>query len=307
MNLTVAVCARNAEKHIADCLESINKQSIKPYQVLVIDDHSIDCTPEIAQKMGAKVILNEGRQLYDGRNTALKHCDTEVLAFTDADCVLDEKWVENIIHVLNTHDVVGGTGPHPPIGTRGFPGWLHHMWFLVEITKTGYTGGIIGGNSYFRTESLKKIGGWISLPYSNAEDVYIAEKLKEAGYKLWFDEQIVANHKYTSSFIGLMKKTVVSGEAITYMMKISGIRNGLWIYTLAIPSVAVMTILSAGLSFYSLKLSLTAIGFIFGGTLLFFWYRFKSIQATIPRWFARWVIIWPYSKGVLLGLFKKNK
>ncbi len=108
MNLTIAVCAKNAEKHIADCLESINKQTIKPYQVLVIDDHSIDCTPEIAQKMGAKVILNEGRQLYDGRNTALKHCDTELLAFTDSDCEVDEKWVENIISVFETHPDVGG-------------------------------------------------------------------------------------------------------------------------------------------------------------------------------------------------------
>lgn len=304
MDITVAVCAKNAEKILGDCLESINNQSLKPDKVLVIDDHSTDATTDIAHRLGARVIVNEGYQLYDGRNTALRHCDTEVLAFTDADCILDEKWVENIIHVFNTRDVVGGTGAHPPVCINGFAGWLHHMWFIVEIESTGYTGGIIGGNSYFKTDALRKVGGWISLPYSAAEDVYIAIKLLDSGYKLWFDENIVAHHKYTNNFINLMKKTVISGEAITFMMKVAGIRNYVWNFTLKIPIVAIMGIVSIFSIFFSPAYGFILIGFVFGGTLFFFWYRFKSLSATIPRFIARWILIWPYAWGVLKGLLK---
>ena len=314
MSITVAVCARNAEKHIADCLESINNQSTKPDRVLLIDDHSTDTTAEIARRLGARVIVNEGHQLYDGRNTALKHCNTEVLAFTDADCILDEKWVENIIRVFNTRDVVGGTGRHPPIGANGFAGWLHHMWFIAELANTGYAGGVIGGNCYFRTDTLRKLGGWISLPYSNAEDVYISRKLKDAGYKLWIDEKIIAWHKYTDSFNSLMKKAVKSGEAITVMMRVAGIRDLLWWYTMLIPIVAIMGIISLVSLFFSPTLGIIIMGIIFASTI-FAWFVFKYLSPTnsflpkekvILRLLARGVLIWPYALGILRGLFKKS-
>lgn len=307
MDITVAVCARNAENTIADCINSINNQTVKPDRILLIDDHSTDQTRDIASKLDAEVISNEGRQLYDGRNTALKNCNTQILAFTDSDCILDKNWVANIIRVFSEHDnAAAGTGPHPPIGTNGFAGWLHHMWFLVETDKTGFTGGIIGGNSYFKTEALDKIGGWPSLPFSNAEDVYISIKLIESGYKLWFDESIIANHKYADNFLSLMKKTITSGKAITYMMKTTGIRKHIWIYTLAIPFVAVSGLISIVLLFYSLKLGLISSAVIFGGTFIFLWYRFRTLKLTIPRFLARWILIWPYAWGILKGLKQPN-
>lgn len=306
MDITVAVCARNAEKHIADCLESINNQTVKPAHVFVIDDHSTDATAEIARRLRARVIMNEGHQLYDGRNTTLKYCDTEALAFTDADCIPDEKWVENIMHVFQTRDVAGGSGRHPPFGSYGFAGWIHHMWFLVETEKTGYTGGIIGGNCYFRTDALKEVGGWISLPFSNAEDVYIAKKLTDAGYRVWFDEKIIARHKYTNNFADLMKKAAKAGEAITVMMKVTGCRDGLWWYTLVIPVVAVTGIGALILLLVSIKAGLIAVALVFGGSLGYLCYRFKSLTKAIPRFFARWILIWPYSLGIVYGLIARR-
>ncbi len=329
MDITVAVCARNAEKYIADCLKSINSQTVKPTFIFVIDDHSTDATTEIARRLGAKVIVNDGHQLYDGRDTALKYCNTKILAFTDADCILDEKWVENIIHVLSTRDVVGGTGPHPAKGSKSFAGWIHHMWFNVECDlESGYIDGVIGGNCYFITDVIRREGGWISLPYSNAEDVYIAEKLKAAGYKLWFDKNIIAHHRYTNNFAKLMKKTVRAGEAITVMMRAAGIRTSvwrfaltilrvqgkgqtgvpglIWWYTLTILIVAIMGIFSILSLFFSPTIGLILTGLVFGSTLFFFWYRLRSISETIPRYIARWILIWPYAWGILKGLIKKT-
>ncbi len=307
MKITVVVCAKNAEKYIGECLESINNQTVRPEKVLLIDDSSEDSTIEIAEKMGVTVIANEGHKLYDARNTALKHCDTELIAFTDSDCAIDPKWVENIISVFESHeDVGGGTGRHPTIGINGFAGWLHRMWFIVETEKTGFTGGVIGGNSYFRTAALEKVGGWISLPYACAEDVYISIKLLEAGYKLWFDEDVIANHHYTNSFTGLMRKTVTSGEGIVYMMKVAGIRNYVWWYSLVIPVTAVIGLLSIVLLFKFLLLGLLGVSVVFGGTFAFLLCRFRSIELTIPRFIARWILIWPYSLGVVKGVFKKS-
>lgn len=305
MDITVAVCAKNEEKSIGDCLGSIQAQTVKPTEIILVDDHSTDSTAQIAGDLGVKVIENEGRQLFDGRNTALNHCHTEVLAFIDADCIIEEHWVENIIRVFETLDVVGGTGRHPPQPSDPVVGWIYSNWLIMATESTGYTGGVAGGNCYFKTEALRKVGGWISIPYSNAEDVYIAEKLKEAGYKLWFDDNIIAYHNFSSNLKSFIKKVAKAGEAITIMMRTAGFRNYFWWFTLSIPLVAVTTLMAIALLFFCKGCGLTLLFLILAGSFIFTWRMFGSIRLTIPRFLARWIIIWPYGIGVIKGIFKK--
>ncbi|MFA6244586.1 MAG: glycosyltransferase family 2 protein, partial [Candidatus Hydrogenedentales bacterium] len=238
--LTLAICARNAHNIIGPCLESIRAQTVAPEVVLVAVDELSDPTADVARAFGAKVIASNATGLYEARNAVLDACTTEYLAFTDADCELAPQWVELAKRALDEHpDVAAGTGRHPPVGARNFATWLHHMWFIVETESTGETQGIIGGNSYFRVEALRKVGGWLKLPrHSAAEDMYIAGALKRAGYRLWFEEGVAARHNYETRFRGLMRKSVMMGKDIVVMMRAAGWRGSLWWYTLAIPVLA---------------------------------------------------------------------
>jgi len=304
MDITVAVCAKNEENTIEDCLKSIQNQSVKPDEIILLDDHSTDSTAKISKKLGVTLIENQGHQLYDARNTALKHCNTEVLAFTDADCILEEHWVENILRVLSTKDVAGGTGSHPPQTSNPIVGWIYKNWLIMETESTGYTGGVAGGNCYFKTELLKEIGGWPSLPYANAEDVYIAIMLKKAGYKLWFDDNIIAYHYFNTDLRGFFRKICKAGEAITVMMKKTKMRNSLWWFTLLIPLVALATILAVVTILMHKVYGLILLSLILLGSFVFTYCVFGSFRLAIPRLLARWIIIWPYGLGIVKGLFR---
>jgi glycosyltransferase involved in cell wall biosynthesis len=305
-SVTVAVSAKDAEKTIVGCLESIKNQTVKPDEIFVIVDDENDSTIQPAKKMGAVVLINKGVKLYDARNTVLDSCKTDILAFTDADCVVDKNWIKNIKRVFKEHpEVVGGTGPHPAVGKHNFSSWLHHMWYIVETKKTGYTNGVIGANSYFRTDVVKKVGGWVSLPIMCAEDVHISKKLTNAGYKLWFDEKIIAHHKgYRKEFRKLLKQSIAMGHDIMVMMKATKERDFLFWYTLMIPIMALLGIVSVFLLFLWPVLGIIGVIFVYLGTLMFLTVRFKSFIKAFPRWFARWVLIWPYSYGVVKGLCK---
>jgi cellulose synthase/poly-beta-1,6-N-acetylglucosamine synthase-like glycosyltransferase len=263
-----------------------------------------DPTATIAESFGARVIASHGTGLYQSRNAVLSACSTDYLAFTDADCSLVPEWVEAVKGVLDVHpEAAAGTGRHPSVGPKTFASWLHHMWFLVETRSSGETDGVIGGNSYFRTEALREVGGWLNLPgCSNAEDVYISIRLSEAGHKIWFEERAAAQHHYETSFVNLMRKSVRMGKGITLMMRAAGIRNGLWLYTLAIPIIALA---------FPAGLLLSVLNTWIGGavaiaplvaTLLYLWRAFRSFAKAFPRWIARWIVIWPYSLGILQGL-----
>lgn len=297
--LTIAISAKNAHEVIVDCLDSIGLQTVKPDEVFVVVDDEKDSTVNIAKKYGIKILLNKGKRLYDARQTALENCKTDILTFTDTDCVLDRNWVQNIKRVLREHpEVAGGTGSHPSYYKNNIASWLHNRLYIVESLKTGYTDGVIGGNCFFRVKSLNGVEGWDSLSLMGAEDFHIAKKLLSKGRKLWFDESIKAYHKgYRRSFWKLFKQVEMMGHDIMVMMRKTDCRTIDYYYTLAIPFVLFLGIFSIVFLSYGL------VFIVFGGSFLFLWHRLRSsFKKVFTAWLARWILIFPYSFGVLRGL-----
>lgn len=303
--MTVAICARRAEGIIGRCLESIQRQTCPPEEILVAVDDLSDPTADVARSYGVRVIESRARGLYEARNVVLNSCRTDYLGFVDADCIMTPKWVELAKTVLDSKpDVAGGTGRHPPTGERTFASWLHHMWFVVETCKTGETDGVIGGNSFFRVSALRAVNGWLPLSgHSAAEDVYISLALRKKGYKLWFESDMQVEHHYETRLRGLWRKAVMMGKDIVVMMRAAGWREGLWWYTLLIPVMALMLFLGFFLVFFSAFFGGVFIGFPLLLSLLFLTVKFGSFRTALPRWAARWILIWPYSWGILKGLF----
>jgi len=305
--ITVAICARNAQHIIGRCLESLRAQSVAPEEIIVALDDLSDPTREVAEQYGARVIASNATGLYEARNAVLDACTTDYLAFTDADCAPVPQWVELAKRVLDTRaDVAAGTGRHPAIGTKTFASWLHHMWFIVETRDTGETDGVIGGNSYFRTAALREVGGWLKLPrHSAAEDVYISKALRHAGYKIWFESGAAVQHNYETGLKSLWRKSVMMGKDIVVMMRAAGWRDGLWWYTMLIPVLAIMLLAGLIMVPFSPALGALIVAAPLATTLLYLTYTFGGLGKALPRWAARWILIWPYSWGIVKGLLQR--
>lgn len=79
--ITAVVLTKNEEKNIKDCLEGLSWCDEK----IVIDDESKDQTPEIAQKLGAKVYNRHLTDFSDQRNYGLDKAKGDWVLFIDAD------------------------------------------------------------------------------------------------------------------------------------------------------------------------------------------------------------------------------
>ncbi|MEK7792975.1 MAG: glycosyltransferase [Candidatus Hydrogenedentota bacterium] len=302
--LTLAICARNAQHIIGACLESVVTQTVQPQEVIVSLDSLDDPTVEVAKQFGARVIASNVTGLYEARNAVLHTCSTDYLAFTDADCELVPEWVATAKRVLDERPRVAAvTGRHPPVGKRNLAAWLHHMWYVVETAHTGPIGHVIGGNSVFRTQALRDVGGWLNLPgHSAAEDMYISEALRRAGWEIWFQEELAARHNYETRLSGLWRKSVMMGRDIVVMMRVSGFQGGLWGFTMRIPIAAANALTGTILGVLDARLWAAVLAAPLLASFAYFLSRFKTLRATFPRWLARWVLIWPYSWGILQGL-----
>ena len=88
--VSIIVPARNEQGRIAPLLHSLNKLDYKDYEVIVVDDQSIDQTAALSASMGARVVspppLPKG---WKGKQWALVHgakeASGELFLFTDAD------------------------------------------------------------------------------------------------------------------------------------------------------------------------------------------------------------------------------
>ena len=92
--VSVIIPVYNTEKYLAEAIESILTQSLKPTEIILVDDGSTDKSVEVATRFGDKVkLLEQGKNTGCGaaRNRGIPEAQSEYLAFLDA----DDLWTKN--------------------------------------------------------------------------------------------------------------------------------------------------------------------------------------------------------------------
>ena len=97
--VSISIPVFNGEKTIKEVIDSINSQSIKFDEVILINDFSTDNTMKIVDSFPEikKINNNENKGLSYCRNLGIKISRNEIVAGIDADVVFDKYWLENII------------------------------------------------------------------------------------------------------------------------------------------------------------------------------------------------------------------
>jgi GT2 family glycosyltransferase len=112
-------------------LSGIRDQSaaLVPYEIIVVDHGSSDKTQEVAEGMGAKVVVQHGGTVAAARNSGANHAAGSVLVFLDADVILTPEWRMNIERVLRALAenpmVVHGSW----VGVGRPPSLIERLWF----------------------------------------------------------------------------------------------------------------------------------------------------------------------------------
>lgn len=86
--LSVVVITFNEESNIARCLNSVKNIAD---DIVVVDSYSTDSTKEIAEKLGAKVILQKFLGHIEQKNFAITQAKYPFILSLDADEAIDEK------------------------------------------------------------------------------------------------------------------------------------------------------------------------------------------------------------------------
>lgn len=90
MNISVIIPTYNRSTHILKALKSVQNQSLKAFEIIVVDDGSTDDTKEILKDKNIIYIRQENQGVSSARNAGIKNAKSDWIAFLDSDDIWDQ-------------------------------------------------------------------------------------------------------------------------------------------------------------------------------------------------------------------------
>ena len=116
---SVIIPVLNEERTIRECLSSLIKMDypVDRREILVVDNGSTDRTAEIIKTFPVRYLWEERLGPSAARNRGIEASKGEIVAFTDADCVVTTGWLWELVKAFDEEGVGGVAGeivPYPP-------------------------------------------------------------------------------------------------------------------------------------------------------------------------------------------------
>lgn len=183
LTLSIVIPVYNEENYIGQCLDAIASQTIKPDEVIVVDNNSTDSTIEIARKYDFVSIIKEPRQHQAfAQAKGFNHAKSVIIGRIDADSLLPKGWVEKVKTAFADEKVVAVTGGADPydVPAKIVGSAIFHGYNLMVGLIAGHRI-IWGSNCAIRKSAWKKVKAKVLLRPDIWEDYDLAFKLAPYG------------------------------------------------------------------------------------------------------------------------------
>lgn len=199
--ISIIIPAKNAEKTLKKCLDSILNLNYKNFEVIAINDGSRDRTSEILNDYSFKLINTDGVGPSKCRNMAIKQAKGDFTALTDSDCVVDKFWLDELLKGFKEDSIiaVGGKQESPAdeseFGKR-VQAFISKTGFVTDYGRSSDELREMNHNPscnvMYRKEAFDNRGFEEGL--WPLEDVEFDHRLKLAGYKMIYNPKAIVYH-----------------------------------------------------------------------------------------------------------------
>lgn len=216
MNVSIVIPVYNEEGQLDACLKAIARQTVQPFEVIVVDNNSDDDSAALASRYKFVTLLHEPRQgVVHARTSGFDIAKGEIIARIDADSLLPVDWVANVQHVFTDSRVQATSGIAEYYGVAGasfvnsvdlfFRRRLEH-----QLADAVY---LWGANMAIRKSAWRQIRSQLCMRGDLHEDFDIALHLQDAGGLVTFDERLragVSSRRIDVPYVDFMRYVMVS-------------------------------------------------------------------------------------------------
>lgn len=211
--VSVVVPVYNGAMTIATCLESLLAQTYPAdrYEIIVIENGSTDETTAVVERYPVRLLHNTVRGPAAARNRGIQASQADLIAFTDADCIVTPNWLAELVKPFQDTTVGAVGGDIQPyrhsdrtdvelFSDENSP-WANYLSGKHEFLPQIYT-----PNAAYRRALLVAINGF-NERILTGEDVEISWRIQmETGTHFAYAPQSVVYHHHRSTRQGLSRQ-----------------------------------------------------------------------------------------------------
>ena len=243
MKLSIIIPTHNRAGILKTCLEKVITQQGVDFEVIVVDDGSVDNTKDVVSNLqlsisksqtDLKYIYQKDSHQGTARNRGVEKATGDIIVFIGDDIFVEPEFLmkHHDIHVQYPEEhmaVLGFTTWDPSIEITPYmrflesSGWqfgykfLHPKWIgRVDPYKFFYTSNISLKKSFFEKEKFNEdfvFYGW--------EDIELGYRLwKHHGMKIYYEPQAIAYHHHHVPESGLVHKMRNVGKSAVHFQRL---------------------------------------------------------------------------------------
>ena len=156
---------------------------------ILVDDHSIDRTVEIARDFNWSVYANPNGGIPSGANEALRHVDRDFFISIEQDIILSRNWWDSIPRYMDDPTVACAQGIRVP--TRPVLRLLDEWQYGAPEKRKSL---VSMDNNIFRTSVVRSLGGFPRVCPVCTDTVLMQRIQLETPYKWVIDPSVVSLH-----------------------------------------------------------------------------------------------------------------
>jgi glycosyltransferase involved in cell wall biosynthesis len=244
--LTVAVCTRDRNRELENCLEAIAGLNYPDREVIIVDNAPSDDETQrlVTENYPLYRYCREDRPGLDwARNRAIEEAKGEIIAFTDDDTLVDPGWATAIARAFKDEPtVMAVTGLVIPVELEtnaqrlfelygGFGRGFQRRWIRVDATDpqrwrsygTGQYG--TGANMAFRKAFFDRHGGFdpaldVGTVTNGGGDLEMFYRVIGEGYTLVYEPRAIVRHCHRRDYAQLRYQITNNGIGlISYFVR----------------------------------------------------------------------------------------
>ena len=237
--ISILISTRNRPEALSKCLLSLCRQTVKPFEVIIVDNGPSVETKYVCERfknrIPIKYCIEKRRGLSFGRNMCIRLARGKISAFIDDDCVAGPDWLSNIRrHFLKytPNGVIGLTRPIDPTSVTSCVEDVYYYRWVLQYIPSLKTVCQLKSGAVIDFRNAAFLSHFIKLFQFNTrlsiycEDVELGLRLYNKSPRIFYDPSILVRHNNSDTYKGLFKRNFTVGYNTQLLFNEFGVSVG---------------------------------------------------------------------------------
>jgi glycosyltransferase involved in cell wall biosynthesis len=213
----VIIPVRNGARTLPQQFEALTTQGYSgAWELVVADNGSTDATRAVCASWSDRlpqlrvVDASDLAGSSHARNVGAAAADGELLAFCDADDVVDDDWLRAIVESARDHDLIGGVQEESRLNDETIRTTRGARARRALVRPLGFLPFAPTSNLAVWADVYRAVGG-LDVDYPQAHDVEFSWRAQLEGFDLGHAPDAVVHYRYRSTVKGVGRQAYLTG------------------------------------------------------------------------------------------------